>query len=500
MASKTDEDALIAQARLVIAIKRIERRQKRTNVGLFLLAILVVGIEALRVAAPLTGLLPAFLLNAEGTALWMKPELKGGAVFLADGRGRSALKGSVDERGVHLDLIDLTKRDRFLSLSLDERGPSLTYSNSSIGWRSSWQLSPDGPLSIVEREEAGVWKKVDPSPASTMVAKSPPLTPLSDQRAASPGPIRATSLEIVDEKGNVRARCGVDQDRSVLSLLTADSKPALELSAAANGAGIRLGQEHGSARAAIEIKGDQGAFRLDDAKGNTRAEIRCAGPSTESTLRDAAGNPRWSAIVTDQRERLVLSAPGGSRSFEIDDDSIGPLLSLSDRNGQRRAAIAVANDGFASILSFLDGSGTTRTSLGVEGDGTSTTLHFYDDEGKMRAGIGVESEQSFLGLSDTEGQPRAVVGVDGKAPSLALYDASRRRVGWLALEEDGPTLAFADKEGHPRVVLNSTVDGNSTALSFLNADAKLKALLGVNNDKPNLLFWNAQGHLAHRTP
>jgi hypothetical protein len=92
-------------------------------------------------------------------------------------------------------------------------------------------------------------------------------------KGASPGAVRASALEIVDDQGKVRARLDANADSTDLLLYDAKGSLAVEISAPGNGGMIALRDYNQKERARLYGFGPASGVMFWDANGRLRQSV-----------------------------------------------------------------------------------------------------------------------------------------------------------------------------------------------------------------------------------
>jgi hypothetical protein len=108
-------------------------------------------------------------------------------------------------------------------------------------------------------------------------------------------------------------------------------------------------------------------------------------------------------------------------------------------------------------------------------------------------GHGRTIEARQIALKDDEGHTRAVLGMRSAGPGLTLYDADGDKV-WalLTVLQTGPVLGLYDTGGTTRVLLGVTPKG--ATLNFNDEEGKLRAEMGFSGEAPHLTFFDRDGN------
>jgi hypothetical protein len=162
------------------------------------------------------------------------------------------------------------------------------------------------------------------------------------------------------------------------------------------------------------------------------------------------------------------AAPAPATPAASYDTLVVHRLELRDKAGKLRGVWTVEDD--VPGLTLYDTDGTPRAGLGVLADSPLLTLS--DTAGKTRAMLSVAADGPALTLYDSARKTRAVLDVGAKGPRLWLYDAAEETRAGLIVLADGPMLALYDAAGKVRAWLAEDSLGLEDAQQF-------KAVLGV---------------------
>lgn len=111
----------------------------------------------------------------------------------------------------------------------------------------------------------------------------------------------------------------------------------------------------------------------------------------------------------------------------------------------RSDAAGVNKELRATSFILEDTNGKPRASLGMDEDGLELRLRY--ENGNIGAALCLHDEKMVLSLADNSGKPRAVLGVTKNIPLLCLYDEKEEPRATLAVLADGPHLVLRDEKG-----------------------------------------------------
>lgn len=176
-------------------------------------------------------------------------------------------------------------------------------------------------------------------------------------------------------------------------------------------------------------------------------------------------------------------------------------LVLVDKNNRRRAILQINKDGQPE-LALLDKSGNSRVYLGFYGD-----------------------DQPYLALSDKSGKPaielevgqkdRALISIMQKKTdhklSFQLTETGlseieftvrgQPRMSLAVTSEDLSALFIRDRDGRPRVAINSNGDDKGHGLFLMDKNNKVRSGVMVDaENNPNVILFDANEHPISTLP
>jgi hypothetical protein len=170
---------------------------------------------------------------------------------------------------------------------------------------------------------------------------------------------------------------------------------------------------------------------------------------------------------------------------------------VTDTRGVRRAELGlVIPAGETEVrpwLGLFDTDGNPRACLGLEEKGVFFELF----NGKHKAlHVGVDDDGPGIMLLDANGKPSVHVGVDENGPAITLLDANGKPSALVGVSEDGPWISLHSPSGKPRVKLGFSPSGSTTL--YMGDTEGASAKLAVDSDgaslqfgKDNKVFWSA---------
>jgi hypothetical protein len=193
------------------------------------------------------------------------------------------------------------------------------------------------------------------------------------------------------------------------------------------------------------------SFVLRDAQGNVRAVLGFQdGNAVALTLKSAAGEDRVAVTVRGDGTSLVRALDRGKAGVELGSRTDGTGVTVLDRGGRTRAAIAVSGDGRAAVT-LGESSTKDRVRLSLTPTGAAG-LRFLDAGGTEHVALTADGEGTpELVLSDVAGRPRTTldVAVDGTT-RIDLTDPSGRSRAAMAVTGGGvPSIVLTDDAGQP---------------------------------------------------
>lgn len=156
-------------------------------------------------------------------------------------------------------------------------------------------------------------------------------------------------------------------------------------------------------------------------------------------------------MTTDERlEKLEWELARSRRRFRwlIIGAGLGLILAAT-LYASRTHPFAAKESKEIRATSFIleDSNGKPRASLGMDEDGLELRLRY--ENGNIGAALCLHEEKVVLSLADNSGKPRAVLGLAKKMPLLCLYDEKEEPRATVALLPDGPHLVLRDEKGNP---------------------------------------------------
>jgi len=146
--------------------------------------------------------------------------------------------------------------------------------------------------------------------------------------------------------------------------------------------------------------------------------------------------------------RLVLYDENDNLRAHLGTDKSGTMLSLNDETGHLGAHLYALMESGPG-LSLSDKNGQSRAALGTDKDGPNLTL--MDEKGTPRAVLAVSMERPNLALLAENGSPLALLAVNMERPNLTLLDLldenANLSVGLSGTGKDASGLTFWDKKG-----------------------------------------------------
>ena len=216
----------------------------------------------------------------------------------------------------------------------------------------------------------GAWAAKPPRPAKPQVAEV----------------LRARRFEVVDGKGQMRARLALSEDGDP---------------------GLTLWGKEDQARISLRVAGSDSSLNLHDSTGRRSIMIDQADDRVGLLLSDLTSG---TALVLFPQGFRLSDGKGKERAGLWLRSDGSPSLELSDATGKGRAGLTVLRDG-NPFLGLSDADGKTRAAFFLMGHG-NPSLDLWDAGEKERAGLNLMADGSpVLDLHDAGGKHRAALGV-----------------------------------------------------------------------------------------
>jgi hypothetical protein len=216
---------------------------------------------------------------------------------------------------------------------------------------------------------------------------------LRESEDASPAEVlRTKRLEIVDDKGEVRALLGTREEGvGGLSVYDASGRVRIRLEAGElpdQGSGLSVLDTDGNPRVVVNMNNDpdkDSALILLDTDGKQRAVVNLHASGQAGLSLSAGQKDRSIKLVAmdDGGVHLMLTGEGAPKAVltslsEDDIDDPAAILALLDKDGQ--GGVHIGGRRYLPFARFKDPRGTVRTSyeLGVNGE---PELYVFDEEG-----------------------------------------------------------------------------------------------------------------------